>query len=419
MATFRFLHAADIHLDSPLHGLARYEGVPADDVRRATRAAFDNLIRFACDQAVDFVVIAGDLFDGDWKDMGTGLYFARAMGKLAAADIPVYLLAGNHDAASVLTRQLPWPPNVHQFGSRRAETHLIEALGVAIHGQSFANAVVTENLAATYPEAVPHHFNIGLLHTALVGHANHYPYAPCSIDDLLAKRYDYWALGHVHDHAVHSEQPHIVFPGNLQGRHIRETGPKGAVLVDVEDGAVTALNHVPLDVMRWSRVEVDCGGATSLDEVNAAIRTTLGRHHAELADGRPMIARVVLTGQTVLAGILHDSQASRRDEARALAAAISPELWIEKVQLEVTALDNRTSLTGAPEDFLALFAEAATAPDLAQLLKEEFDAFLIAAAKAGEPGDRDLARVVAQGDWPALLATAGAALGARLSGATD
>ena len=419
MATFRFLHAADIHLDSPLHGLARYEGVPVDDVRSATRSAFDNLIHFACDQAVDFVVIAGDLFDGDWKDMGTGLYFARAMGKLAAADIHVFLLAGNHDAASVLTKQLPWPPNVHQFASRRAETHVIESLNVAIHGQSFANAAVTDNLAAAYPEAVPHHFNIGLLHTALAGHANHYPYAPCSIDDLLAKRYDYWALGHVHDHVVHSEQPHIVFPGNLQGRHIRETGPKGAVLVDVEDGIVTELSHIPLDVMRWARLEVDCGSATSLDEVNAVIRTTLGRHHAELADGRPMIARVVLVGQTSLAGLLHDSGATRRNDVRALAAAISPELWIEKVQLEVTEPDDRTVLAGVPEDFLALFAEAATAPDLAQLFDDEFGAFLTAAAKAGDPCDEDFAGMASSRDWPALLATTGAALSARLSGATD
>ena len=418
MASFRFLHAADIHLDSPLHGLARYEGIPVDDVRSATRSAFDNLIRFACDQAVDFVVIAGDLFDGDWKDMSTGLYFARAMGRLAAADIPVFLLAGNHDAASVLTRQLPWPPNVRQFASRRAETHVIESLAVAIHGQSFANAAVTENLATAYPEALPHHFNIGLLHTALAGHANHYPYAPCSIQDLLARHYDYWALGHVHDHVVHSERPHIVFPGNLQGRHIRETGPKGAVLVEVEDGAVTALNHISLDVMRWARIEVDCGSVTSLDEMDAVIRTALGRHHAELADGRPMIARVVLTGQTALAGLLHDRVATRRDDVRALAAAISPELWIEKVQLEVTAPDDRTALTGVPEDFLALFAEARTAPDLARLLHEEFGAFLTAAAKAGEPGDEDLAGIASRQDWPALLATAGAALSARLSGTT-
>ena len=124
MTDFRFLHAADIHLDSPLHGLSRYEGLPEDDIRGATRAAFDNLVQRALDEAVDFVVIAGDLFDGEWKDMGTGLYFARAMGRLDQADIPVVPPSGNHDAESVLTRSVPWPPNVKLFGTRRPETHI-------------------------------------------------------------------------------------------------------------------------------------------------------------------------------------------------------------------------------------------------------------------------------------------------------
>jgi DNA repair exonuclease SbcCD nuclease subunit len=117
LTSFKFLHAADIHLDSPLHGLSRYEGLPVDEIRSATRAAFDNLVQFAIDEAVDFVVIAGDLFDGGWRDMGTGLYFAKAMGRLDQASIPAFLLAGNHDAASVVSRTVPWPPNVHLFGS--------------------------------------------------------------------------------------------------------------------------------------------------------------------------------------------------------------------------------------------------------------------------------------------------------------
>ncbi len=151
VADFRFLHTADIHLDSPLHGLSRYEGLPVDEIRGATRAAFDNLVQCAVDAAVDFVLIAGDLFDGDWRDMSTGLYFARAMGRLDQASIPVFLLSGNHDAASVVTRTIPWPPNVRQFGSRRAETHTLPDLGVAIHGQSFSTPAVTENLVLAYP----------------------------------------------------------------------------------------------------------------------------------------------------------------------------------------------------------------------------------------------------------------------------
>ncbi|RYG94962.1 MAG: DNA repair exonuclease, partial [Alphaproteobacteria bacterium] len=140
------MHAADIHLDSPLHGLSRYEGLPVDEIRSATRAAFDNLVQCAIDEDVDFVVIAGDLFDGDWRDMGTGLYFAKAMGRLDQAGIPAFLLAGNHDAASVISRTVPWPPNVRLFGSRRPDTHHLPELSVAVHGQSFSTPAVTENL---------------------------------------------------------------------------------------------------------------------------------------------------------------------------------------------------------------------------------------------------------------------------------
>jgi exonuclease SbcD len=187
MKSFRFLHAADIHLDSPLHGLSRYDGLPVDDIRAATRTAFDNLVQHAIDEGVDFVVIAGDLFDGDWRDMATGLHFARAMGRLGQSGIPAFILAGNHDAASVISRTMPWPPNVRLFGPRRPETHRLPDFAVAIHGQSFATPAVTENLVLAYPSAEEHMFNIGMLHTALAGRQGHADYAPCGVDDLRSK----------------------------------------------------------------------------------------------------------------------------------------------------------------------------------------------------------------------------------------
>ncbi len=418
MANFHFLHASDIHLDSPLRGLSRYDGVPVEEVRNATRAAFDNLITFACDEAVDFLLIAGDMFDGDWKDMSTGLYFARAMGRLAAAQIPVYLLAGNHDAASALKRPLRWPDNVHEFKSRRPETYVIPHLSVAIHGQSFSNPHVTENLAAAYPSARENHFNIGLLHSALTGHEGHQTYAPCSIDDLRARHYDYWALGHVHDHIVYAERPHIVFPGNLQGRHIRETGPKGAVHVEVEDGAVTKLRHIPLDTLRWARIEIDCSTAKSLDEIDTATRVALADRYAALSDGRPIIARVVITGTSGLAGALQERRAHHRDAVRAFAASVAPDLWIEKIQLEVLPQDQRNSAIGVAEDFMTLLAEAKQAPDLAEALRQEFAPFLnaLAAARAGDSEGNSLAAMADKGAWPELLAIAGSALEARLMG---
>lgn len=297
MTTFRFLHAADIHLDSPLHGLSRYDGVPVDEIRGATRAAFDNLIQRAIDESVDFVIIAGDLFDGDWRDMGTGLYFARAMGHLHREGIPAFLLGGNHDAESVISRSIPWPPNVYQFGARKPETHFLTDLHVAIHGQSFATPAVTDNLVLAYPEAVERHFNIGVLHTALAGREGHFTYAPCSLNDLKSKNYDYWALGHVHAYELVSTDPHVVFPGNTQGRTIRETGAKGAVIVAVQDGTVETVERVELDVLRWAAVDVDCTD-TDFADASEPMRDALLAAHEENSAQLPLVVRLTLKGSS-------------------------------------------------------------------------------------------------------------------------
>lgn len=390
-----------------------------EDIRGATRAAFDNLVQRALDEEVDFVVIAGDLFDGDWKDMGTGLYFARAMGRLAQVDVPVFLLSGNHDAESVLTRSIPWPDNVKLFGTRRPETHVLPEFAVAVHGQSFATPAVTDNLVLAYPDAVEHHFNIGVLHTALAGRLGHAAYAPCSLEDLRSKHYDYWALGHVHEHEVVSEDPFVVFPGNTQGRTIRETGPKGAVMVTVEDAQVVTIEHVELDVLRWAHVEVDCTGAAAAAVASLMRASLLSIWQADAA-GLPLVARVSLTGETADAGALHDSVSSIRDDARAVAASISPDLFIERVKV----------LVGPPvqpqqirlgDDLSSLIGQAATDPELAALLAKDLAPFMLATqtATGQSPDDADdegLRLFAGDGDWTAVLQTATLALRSRLTG---
>ncbi len=414
MTDFRFLHAADIHLDSPLHGLSRYEGLPVDEVRGATRAAFDNLVQRAIEESVDFVLIAGDLFDGEWRDMGTGLYFARAMGRLDQAGIPVFILSGNHDAASVVTRTVPWAQNVRQFGSRRPETHFLPDLGVAIHGQSFSRPAITENLVPAYPAAALHAFNIGMLHTALAGRAGHPDYAPCSVDDLRAKGYDYWALGHVHDFEIPCTDPYTVFPGNIQGRTIRETGAKGAVIVSVSDRAVTSLERVDLDVVRWIRAEVDCSGAHPGD-VAQRIRTVLTRLHGENGSGLPLIVRISLVGPTHAAGALHDRAAAWRDDARAIATSISPDLHVEKVKVAVSEPTSTEHFIG--DDLSALIEQAGCDPGLSQILGAELEKFMLAVqSNLGPPEEGELRLSAAHGDWPAVLRTAAIALRSRLTG---
>jgi|TARA_R100000501_G_C2631440_1_gene127649 DNA repair exonuclease SbcCD nuclease subunit len=375
--------------------------------------AFDNLVQCAIDEAVDFVVLAGDLFDGDWRDMGTGLYFARAMGRLDQAGIAAFIVAGNHDAASVISRTVPWPPNVRLFGAKRPETYHLPALAVAIHGQSFSTPAVTDNLVLAYPDAEEHHFNIGMLHTALAGRQGHADYAPCSVDDLRSRRYDYWALGHVHQFEIVDTDPYVVFPGNVQGRTIRETGPKGAVIVTVVDAEVTSLERVELDVIRWVGLDIDCTGAGD-DAVADMIRAELGGLHGTNGSGRPLVVRVTLFGEMSEAGALHDRAFTLRDDTRAIAASISAELYIEKVKVTVTEPVRQRVAVG--EDLRALIDDAASDPGLVAALEAELERFMLAASTTvGEAENGELRLSASQSDWASVLHIASTALRSRLT----
>jgi DNA repair exonuclease SbcCD nuclease subunit len=298
---FRFLHAADIHLDSPLRGLARYDDAPVDEIRAAPRRALENLVQCAIDEEVAFVLIVGDLYDGDWKDYNTGLFFIRQMRRLEEAGIGVHLIAGNHDAASQITKQLALPSNVTFYSNSKPQTVELAELGVAIHGQGFKTRSVTRDLAADYPVGEAGRFDIGLLHTSLDGRPGHDDYAPTSVSELMAKGYDYWALGHVHQREEVSKDPWIVFPGNLQGRHARETGPKGATLVTVTAGEVVNVEHRSFDVVRWARVEVDISEAARAEETLEMVCEAVEREIEGGADDSPvplLALRVILTGRS-------------------------------------------------------------------------------------------------------------------------
>lgn len=327
---FRFIHAADLHLDSPLHGLERYEGAPVEAIRSATREAFDALVALAIERDVKLVLLAGDIYDGDWKDFNTGLYLINRLKRLGDAGIEVCLISGNHDAQSNMTKKLPWPANVHSLSVRKPETKYYDALQVAVHGQGFAKREVTDDLSERYPLAAPGYLNIGLLHTSLDGKPGHAPYAPCTVEGLRRAGYDYWALGHVHQREIISEDPWIVFPGNLQGRHIRETGPKGCTLVTVEDGRITEVREEVLDVVRWAEVLVDAEGLDSRDALEDRALDAITASMEE-ADGRLLACRVKLTGATALHAWLVDAHA---DFEASLRARLSGDpVWLQRAEL--------------------------------------------------------------------------------------
>ena len=361
----KFLHAADIHLDSPLAGLHARGDIPAEIIQGCTRRAFQAMIDLAIAEDVAFVLIAGDLYDSNWRDFNTGLFFGREMRRL---NRPCILIRGNHDASSVLTRHLQPPPSVTVLSARKAETLVLEAHGVAIHGQSFPNRAVTEDLSAAYPPPRPGLFNIGLLHTSAEDPGEHETYAPCRVASLAMKGYDYWALGHIHARRTLHERPWIVFPGNLQGRHVRETGAKGCALVEVRNGRVETVEHRAIDVLRWAHVAVDLNGAATAEEVALRLRFALAQAQGA-AEGRPLFARVTLTGATAQHAAMLAEPDAIDAEARNAAAAAGTDVFVEQVR--VLTRPPAAAAPDAEDQLAAVFQAALDAPDLLRDLLAE------------------------------------------------
>jgi DNA repair exonuclease SbcCD nuclease subunit len=363
----KFLHAADIHLDSPLSGLLGRADPLTEDLRACTRRAFAAMVDLAIAEDVAFVIIAGDLYDGEWKDFSTGLFFAAQMKRLGR---PCFLLRGNHDAQSVITKRLPLPDNVREFSSRRCETFALGELGVALHGHSFPDRAVPEDISERYPDPVRGMLNIGVLHTSGDDPGEHATYAPCSPDRLRLKGYGYWALGHIHMRRVLHERPWIVFPGNLQGRHVRETGAKGCSLVTVENGEVVTVEHRSVDTLRWALLEVDATGA---DETVLAERIAAGVQEAfAAAEDRPLLARLVLSGECPLHARLPDHVEELAAHCANAAIGAGGQLWLEKVQLRTRPL--RRQAAEALDPLRAAFLAALEDPALSDGLQADLAA---------------------------------------------
>jgi len=240
-----------------------------------------------------------------------------------------------------------------------------------VHGRSYPTRHMTDNLVPGYPVALPGLLNIGLLHTA-AGRPGHAPYAPCTIEQLGAHGYAYWALGHVHAREVLNRDPWIVFPGNIQGRDIGETGAKGATLITVRDNAIAAVEHRPLDVVRWARIDIDLTGTADEDAALARVRQALAEA-LQAADGRLLAVRITLQGSCPAHAALSRSLGDTREKLRgeAMACGGADAIWLEHVvlatrpALDLAALGARTDMVG----LLVREIEAAGAADLAAPLQ--------------------------------------------------
>jgi DNA repair exonuclease SbcCD nuclease subunit len=329
----KFIHCADIHLDTPLQGLAHYPGAPVNEIRNATRRAFEKVLSTAIYERVDFIVIAGDLYDTGLKSFESALFFNKQMARLNDAGIDVYLIYGNHDAASKLIKQIRPPGNVHILRASEPQTILDERSRVAIHGQSFATPAVTEDLAAKYPPPVSDFFNIGVLHSNLGDISEHANYAPCSLQTLKNKGYQYWALGHVHTRQILCTDPYIVYPGNIQGRHGKEQGEKSCELVTVSDTGTISIERTFTSVVPWVEVEIDASTCHTSDEVYETLRTRLESLVTESKE-RVTAVRLLINGSTPAHMELNRDPDQVRNEAISLANECGNGLmWVERVQV--------------------------------------------------------------------------------------
>ncbi len=353
---FKFIHAADIHLDSPLLNLDQYEGAPTESLRVATREAFDRLIQLSIDEQVAFLLIAGDLYDQDSPDFNTPRHVREKFRELESHGIRVFIIQGNHDAASKTKRSfgaLTFPENVHVFPTNKPATEYLEDLDVAIHGQGFANRSVEKDLSADYPVARSGAFNIGLLHTNVGGNSSHDNYAPSTLDGLRAKEYEYWALGHIHKRQEFpgGPQQQIRYSGNTQGRHIGECGPRGCLLVSVTDDRQISVKFAQTDVWRWAECSVDVKGAEDpqdvIDSIRKAIETELKN-----SDDRSLAVRVIVQGATTVDRDLRNYHDRWREELqRTIVDVFDDQVWLEKFKIRTThpvthSVENRSEAVG-------------------------------------------------------------------------
>jgi DNA repair exonuclease SbcCD nuclease subunit len=368
---FRFVHTADLHLDSPFRGLAEVSPELQVTLRDATFQAFERIVDLCLAREVDGLLVAGDVYDAADRSLRALARLRHQFERLAERGVGVFLCHGNHDPLSGWGARFTFPGNVHVFGAGGVEARPLLRGGVElarVYGVSYGAERVTDNLALRFRKAANTPFAVGLLHTNVGNDPNHLNYAPCELTDLIRPGggqagMDYWALGHVHAHRVlHVSGPTVIYPGNPQGRHPRETGPRGCYLVEVSDRAEVKYEFVPVDVVRWHEESVPIEGLQQLEELLARFEARMEDLRREEAD-RGNIVRWRLEGrgplhrELIRQGRTEDLLAALREQAGAGPSFV----WSESVQdltgrdLDLELLRQEENLLG---DFLRLAGQA-------------------------------------------------------------
>lgn len=348
----RFVHAADLHLDAPFGGVDAQDTRVRDALAASTYRALDALVAACIERDVDFLVIAGDVYNQAERRVRSQLAFAKAAAALENAGIPVFVAHGNHDPSSGWSAGIAMPGNVRVFADDRVERVEVERDGevlCALYGRSYRRSAETANLAREFKRSAGDTVAVGVLHTNVGGRSGYDDYAPCSLADLRSGGMDYWALGHIHKPEILSETPFAVYAGCPQGLDPTQSGPRGCYVVTIDVGAVSA-EFVPLAALQWHQAEADISAATRLDDVRDAIALAVD---ASLASVRvPVIVRLDLTGRSEAHASLQVSGALQAlvEDAREEALGFEPWAWIDRVRDRSRPAIDLDALRGA-EDF--------------------------------------------------------------------
>ncbi len=356
MTRFRFVHAADLHLDSPFRGIRReVPGYVSETLYRATFDAYENIIELCLREEVDALLVAGDVYDGADRSLRAQLKFVEGLGRLDKAGIRSFICHGNHDPLDGWEARLDLPDGCVRFGAEveGAEVFPGEPERATVYGISYPHREVRENLSPRFDGiASAGSFKIGLLHANVGGNLNHESYAPCSLADLEAINMDYWALGHVHTRQIlRTGRPTVVYPGNPQGRHPNETGARGVYIVEVDDDGEARLDFRAVDVVRWETLSLDIGSLETeqalLDAINDLSESAL-----DAAGGRSVVARLALAGRGPLNRWLRDARTEDDllEQLNYRFANAQHWLWCERIQMDTASPVDREQVAER-EDF--------------------------------------------------------------------
>ncbi|MWV43773.1 DNA repair exonuclease [Paenibacillus sp. HJL G12] len=346
MVSFKFIHAADLHLDSQFKGISELSEGIRSFLRESTFASLDRLVQLAISEQVDFLVISGDVYDAQDSSLQAQLRFHEALDRLGGQGIRAYIIHGNHDPLDSPRMKSGKKEHVHVFGPEFEQVVAIRRQdkrpAAVIGGISYPTSKVTENTSLHFrrnrEESL---FHIALLHANVDGDPAHETYSPCTRQDLIGSGYDYWALGHIHKRQVLHERPHIVYPGNIQGRSVRETGKKGCYVVQVNDIGEPNMEFHELDTVRWFQETIPIDGVEDEEAFQLLVEDRMQYIRNE-CPGKMSIVRFILTGRGSLHEKLEDGRIAdellHELQRRAVRSAVETSgfeglVWVESFQV--------------------------------------------------------------------------------------